>query len=400
MRGLAKLCILLALVAWTSAAARAQGPSLVVEADSGVVLHAYRPDQPWFPASLTKIMTAYLVFEALADGRLRLDQEIEVSKHAASQPPGKAGLRAGRKLKIKTALNAMIVASANDAAVFLAEAVAGTEAAFAGLMTRKARALGLTSTVFVNASGLPAKAQVTTARDMAILAQAIRRDFPSRIGLFSQSRARFGKRSLSTTNGWLTAFKGADGLKTGFTCGSGYNLVGSAVRGGRRLVGVVLGGTSSGQRNAEMTKLLNAAFKVGANGRPRLDQLPAEPPQGRAKAAPEVLGPSRCARSSTKSISLDPGNLPGWGVIFGSFPTEAEAKAAISKNRQAIKSLVRGGRAAVIGRDREGLRRYSALLVDLDQGKAGQACKRLWDSGAYCLAIPPQQLNHPNALWR
>ena len=205
---------------------------------------------------------------------------------------------------------------------------------------------------------------------------------------------------FSTTNGWLTAFKGADGLKTGFTCGSGYNLVGSAVRDGRRLVGVVLGGTSSGQRNAEMSKLLNAAFKVGPSGRPRLDELPAEPPRGRATAAPEVLGPSKCARSSTKSVSLDPGNLPGWGVIFGSFPSQAEAKAAISKNRKAIKPVVPGGRAAVISRDREGLRRYSALLVGLDRGKAGLACKQLWDRGAYCLAIPPQQLNHPGALWR
>ena len=398
VRWIITVCAALALAG--AGAARAQGPSLVVEADSGAVLHAYQPDQPWFPASLTKIMTAYLVFEALSKGRLTLDQEFVISKAAAAQPPGKAGLRAGRKLSIRTALDATIVASANDAAVFLAEAVAGSEAAFAAAMTRKARALGMASTRFANASGLPDKGQVTTARDMAKLARALRRDFPKRIGLFSQRRARFGKRNLSTTNGWLSAFEGADGLKTGFTCGSGYNLVGSAVRGGRRLLGVVLGGDSAGRRNAEMTRLLTAAFKLGANGRPRLDELPPEPSS--ARAAPELLGPSKCARSarSATRVALTAGNLPGWGVILGSYVTEAEAKAAIAESREAIKSAVRGGRAAIIGRDRDGLHRFSALLVGLKQGDAGLACKQLWDRGAYCLALTPEQLNHPKALWR
>ena len=390
--------ILCSAIAFSTTAA-AHGPSLVVEAESGAVLQAEQPDQPWFPASLAKIMTAYLVFETMANGHLTLDDGLPISKAAARQTPVKVGLRAGRRISLKSALNATVVASANDAAVVLAEAVAGSETAFALLMTAKARQLGMDQTVFANATGLPDPASKTTARDMAILVRALLRDFPRQAALFGQSRATFGKGHVATTNGWLKAFEGAQGLKTGFTCDSGYNLIGTAERDGRLLVGVVLGDESSGRRNARMTQLLGRAFKTPADGKPRLDELISEPVRTASLQPPRVLGPSNCSKSS-RNGTLTNGRLPGWGIIFGSFYSQSEAKAVIAKNRKAIGSAQRKGRGAVIKRAQDGPRGYSALLVGLQQADAGQACKRLWDRGAYCLALPPDQLNNPQAIWR
>ena len=378
--------------------AAANTPSLVVDAQSGAVLQADQPDQPWFPASLAKIMTAYLVFESLDQGRLALDDRLPVSKAAARQAPVRVGLRAGKRIRLESALNAAIVASANDAAVVLAEAVAGSESAFALLMTAKARDLGMRQTVFVNATGLPDPDNVTTARDMAILARSLLRDFPDRAKLFSQTRAAFGKGHVATTNGWLTSFQGAQGLKTGFTCDSGYNLIGTAMRGGRTLVGIVLGDRSSGARNARMTKLLSGAFKVPAADKPRLDELARTPASAGTGKPPRVLGPSSCAKSS--KVAAGNGRLPGWGVIFGAYYSRSEAKSVISQNRKAVGKAGRKGRAAVVTRSQDGPRRYSALLVGLQQADAGQVCKTLWDRGAYCLALPPNQLNNPQAIWR
>ena len=388
----------LALALAFAPAAAARGPSLVIEAASGVVLQAEQPDQPWFPASLAKVMTAYLVFETMAEGRLTAETRLPVSKAAAGQAPVRVGLRAGRRVSLESALNAAIVASANDAAVVLAEAVAGSEAAFARRMTAKARSLGMGRTVFANATGLPNAASKTTARDMAILARALLRDFPRQARRFSRARAAFGKGHVRTTNGWLTAFEGAQGLKTGFTCDSGYNLIGTAERGGRLLVGVVLGDESSGRRNARLTKLLGRAFKTPTAGKPRLDELALEPTQASLAQPPRVLGPNDCGR--TRSAALTIGRLPGWGLIFGSYHSKSEARSVIDRNRKVIGRTLRKGRPAVIKREQDGPRGYSALLVGLQQADAGQACKALWDRGAYCLALPPSQLNNPKAIWR
>ena len=376
----------------------AHGPSLVVDARSGAVLQAERPDQPWFPASLAKIMTAYLVFETMAAGHLSWDDVLPVSKAAARQAPVRVGLRAGRRVSLKSALNATVVASANDAAVVLAEAVAGSESTFALLMTAKARELGMAGTVFANATGLPDRSSRTTARDMAILARALLRDFPNQAGLFGQSRAPFGEGHVATTNGWLTAFKGAQGLKTGFTCDSGYNLIGTAERGGRLLVGIVLGDESSGRRNARMTALLGEAFQTASDGKPLIEELTQQPTQTALVQPPRVLGPSNCAQSAKRTLGN--GRLPGWGIILGAYHSHSEAKSVIAENRKALGSALRRGRAAVVAREHDGPRRYNALLVGLKQADAGQACKALWSRGAYCLALPPDQLNNPQAIWR
>jgi D-alanyl-D-alanine carboxypeptidase len=259
-------------VSWISAAlaafavlaggpARASGPALVFDAASGTVLYAEDADDQWHPASLTKIMTAYLTFEALKTGQLKLDQRIPYSERAAEQPPSKLGLNLTATLTIDQALKALIIKSANDVAVVLAEGVAGTQAQFVSRMNETARRLGMSRTLFVNPNGLPAPEQVTTARDLAKLARAVITDFPEYISYWSMFDARIGKIHIGTHNSLLHTFEGADGMKTGFICDSGFNMVASATRDGRHLMAVVLGEATSGKRTIRAATLLEHGFQ-------------------------------------------------------------------------------------------------------------------------------------------
>lgn len=380
-------------------AATPKGASLVIEATSGAVISAENATHPWHPASLTKMMTAYMVFDALADGRLKLDQKVPVSRHAAAQPPTKLGLGRGKEVPVKVLLEALIVRSANDAAVVLAEAVAGDETVFAAAMTRKARALGMYASRFMNASGLPDPDQIVTARDMAILTRALINDFPERFALFSKTQFVLGGRVRPTTNGWMAGYSGADGMKTGFTCGSGYNLVGTVERDGRRLIAVVLGGKTSGARNARMTRLMNAAFAEPVTPTESSLQMRALPKVAKA-AAPYVLPAGQCAVAPAVGTAATDRKLPGWGLVLGSFASKAEAQAVIKGHQKSLKDVTKRGRAAVVAKLRHDPQLYTALLVDLDQQAAGQACKHLWSLGSYCLTVPPKLLNNPDTLWR
>ena len=219
----------------------AAGPALLFDAQSGLVLYAEDQDDQWYPASLTKIMTAYLVFEALKSGQLTLETKARYSEAAFAQPPSKIGLPVGAEMAIDTALKALIIKSANDIAVLLAEAVGGTEAQFVAKMNETAQRLGMTRTRFANANGLPAPEQVTTARDLARLSRAVVRDFPEYAHYWSMLDMRLGKVRMATHNQLLKTFEGGDGMKTGFICDSGYNLIASATRDGVRLMAVVLG---------------------------------------------------------------------------------------------------------------------------------------------------------------
>lgn len=239
----------------------AAGPALVVEVSNSKVLHAEDADNLWHPASLTKIMTAYLVFEAIKAGKLDLKAKIPCSAAANAQPPSKIGVAVGNELTVNVALNALIIKSANDAAVMLAEAVAGSEAEFVTRMNATAQRLGMSRTVFVNPNGLPAPAQVTTARDLAKLARAVLKDFPEYEYLWAKPEMRLGKQRMVTHNGLLRSFEGADGMKTGFTCDSGFNIVATASRDGRRIIAVVLGDHSSGERNVRAASLLEHGFQ-------------------------------------------------------------------------------------------------------------------------------------------
>jgi len=239
--------------------------AVVVDAETGEVLFSRRGDSLSYPASITKVMTLYLTFEALSTGRLSLEDRVVISPKAAAQSPTKLGLPAGASLSVSEAMQALAIKSANDVAVALAEKLGeGSERRFAAMMTLRARELGMVNTHFVNASGLPDSRQVTTARDLAILSRAVLRDFPQHYALFSQQSFTFQGRQMNNHNGLLWRMPGADGLKTGFTSASGYNLATSAVRGNRRLIAVVLGGPSNARRNAKAENLLLTGFELAA----------------------------------------------------------------------------------------------------------------------------------------
>lgn len=240
--------------------------AFVVHADSGDVLFSRYADEKRYPASLTKMMTLYLLFEELEAGRFTLDQDLSVSDQAAGQPPSKLGLTSGSTIDVETAIDALVVKSANDAAVVIAEAISGTEWRFAQRMTAKAQELGMTRTTFRNASGLPNSRQVTTARDLATLGRRLAQDFPQYYHFFATNDFEWNGRTYHTHNAVTENYPGAEGMKTGYTRTSGFNLVTAAKRDGNRLIGVVMGGRSVRGRDSNMRELLDGAFaKISAN---------------------------------------------------------------------------------------------------------------------------------------
>jgi D-alanyl-D-alanine carboxypeptidase len=233
---------------------------LVVEADTGKVLQADNATYPWYPASVTKLMTAYVTLKAVKDGRMSLDTLLTVSPVAASQSPSKMGFRPGTQLTVDNALKMMLVKSANDMAVVLAEGVGGSIDGFSAQMNQTAQRLGMTQTSYVNPNGLPADGQITSARDLAILARAIIRDLPEYEYFVHIPSIRYGRKVTQNFNKLIGRYPGADGFKTGFICASGYNLVASATRNGKRLIAVVLGASSGQMRAVRAAQLLERGF--------------------------------------------------------------------------------------------------------------------------------------------
>ena len=387
MVGLLVLLVLIALPARSATAA-----NIVVDAGTGGVLSADSPNHLWYPASLTKLMTVYVALAEIEAGRLRFEDKIKVSPHAARQNPVTFGLRAGQVISVRDAINAAIVASANDAAVALAEKIAGTEADFAQRMTGTAMELGMFRTFFENASGLPSGNQVTTARDLAILATAFLRDFPQHYGLFSQRSVTIGKRSRGTVNSILSAYEGADGMKTGFTCASGYNMVASAERDGRRLIGIVLGSRNGGARTLEMKRLLDAAFSAGAAPATTLIALADEMTEADSEAPPTILTGSSCAAPELVGSTMidSPDELSGWAVALGDYRNRAKAQKALQAAQAKLGKAAGAGQPAIIKKGVGGITRYSVLLSGLKQASAQKTCKILTDQKAYCVALSPK----------
>ena len=263
--------------------------SIVTEARTGNVLFASNADEMRHPASLTKMMTLYMLFEAMRAGRVELSTPIRVSAEAASRPPSKLGVPAGGTISAETAILALVTRSANDIASAVGEHLAGDEDAFARMMTMRARSLGMTRTTFRNASGLPDPEQVTTARDMALLGRRLFLDFPDRYSYFAVTHFAHGRRMIRNHNGMLHDYPGADGIKTGFINASGFNIVTSAQRDGVRLVGTVFGGNSWHQRNSHMADLLDDGFeRMGVR----------RAPVAMAQATPRVATPVMAARTA------------------------------------------------------------------------------------------------------
>src|SRR3954465_499329 len=285
-----------------------QFSSIIVDGNSGAVLSSNNPDGIRPPASLTKIMTLYLLFERLDAGKMKLDTEMEVSEHASEQAPTKLGLKPGQTLKVEDAIKGLVTRSANDAAVVIAEAIAGDEDEFAKLMTRKARALGMSKTTYRNASGLPNDEQLTTARDQATLGRAIQDRYPRYYRYFATTVFNYRGQSIRNHNRLLGNVEGIDGIKTGYTRASGFNLVSSMRRGNRHLVGVVLGGRSGGSRDATMRNLLAENLEKAATKRTVAAITERNPADGTVDVAEAETAsrPAETAQSSSALAAAEP----------------------------------------------------------------------------------------------
>jgi D-alanyl-D-alanine carboxypeptidase len=308
--------------------------SIVVDNSSGRVTEAVNADAPRYPASLTKLMTLYVTFEALRDHRISLDQVVPVSVHAADMEPTKLGLLPGTRMTVEEAILAIVTKSANDAACALGELVAGDEARFAQIMTLRARALGMTNSTFRNASGLPDPAQVTTARDLALLAHHLITDFPEHYHYFSVPYFTFHGHVIPNHDRMLADYAGADGLKTGYTIAAGHNLVTSAQRGGVRLIGVVMGAASNPERDVHMASLLDDGF--GQFGVPVTHERP-------HFHLPALIGAAEAATLHPRYVSL---RVHSHGV-HGRPLHEAAARVAYGAPPRATYAVAHGRTLAV-----------------------------------------------------
>jgi D-alanyl-D-alanine carboxypeptidase len=307
---------------------------LVVEADTGKVLQAENATNPWYPASVTKMMTAYVTLKAVKEGRLALDGTLTVSPVAASQSPSKMGFKPGTQVTVENALHMMMVKSANDMAVVLAEGVAGSVDGFSAQMNQTALRLGMTQTTYVNPNGLPADGQVTSARDLAILARAIIRDLPEYEYFMHTPSIRYGRRVTQNFNKLIGRYPGADGFKTGFICASGYNLVASATRNGKRLIAVVLGSSSGTMRAVRAAQLLERGFadntltwlRPSLGTVDKLVPIDASPPNLRD----EVCGPKRKrpATDEDADVVASNGSASGGESAISFFTTGLQAPMA------------------------------------------------------------------------
>ena len=390
-----------------------EAESIVIDADTGRVLSEANADAITYPASLTKMMTLYLTFEALNAGQLRLDQYLPVSSEAASKSPTKLHLLSGESVQVQDLILGIVTKSANDAAAVLAEGLAGSEPAFAERMTAKARQLGMTSTVFQNASGLPDPEQHTTARDMAQLALALYHDFPREYRYFATREFYFHGRVILSHNHLLDWYDGADGIKTGYIGASGFNLAASAVRSGHRLIGVVMGGSSAGSRDREMAALLDQGFAdlgiattvvarheppaaapsqaVAENEQPETPR-PREKIGQIAKAAGSIashLSPVAKAEAAPIAHQLRaPSETEHWSIQLGAFRAEVAAEEAA---RSAASVPVASGKPMQIVQPSKGGKDhfYRARLLNFTPQEAQRACAALHKKKIECSVVPP-----------
>lgn len=404
-----------AMPAWAAkarAGAKPQYSAIVIDAQTGAVLHAEAADAKRYPASLTKMMTLFMIFEAIDQRRLRFDTEWRVSSFAAGQSPTKLGLQAGSTITVREVVLGLITKSANDAAVVAAENLAGSESAFAERMTQRAHKLGMSRTTFRNASGLPNPHQVTTASDMARLSRALIRGFPHHYHLFSTSQFTYAGITHHNHNRFMEWFDGADGLKTGYVHASGFNLAASAVRDNRRLIGVVMGGRSPGGRDERMGVILDASFTrnvepalpatrqasaparqapATATPKPELSAVALRPPEPAAdRAAPAPSAP-RIAADPQPAPAQRIATRPGWAVQVGAFNDAGQAHRAAEQARKLAPAALRTAAIDVqkvggSGRDANLLR---ARLSGISSAEARDACRALQRHRKACFTVAP-----------
>ncbi|TAM82487.1 MAG: D-alanyl-D-alanine carboxypeptidase [Acidobacteria bacterium] len=372
-------CLALAALlvgAWTPTASARVQASILLNAGTGKILEAHNPDSLCYPASLTKLMTLYLTFQQLNWGKMTLGQELTVSKHAADQHPTKLYLKPGEQITVQSAILAITTRSANDAAVVLAEAIGGSEEQFARMMNERAHALGMTHTAFQNASGLPDPHQMTTARDMSKLAVAILDDFPEYYRYFKARRFEFRGRTIYGHDHLLARYPGVDGMKTGYTAASGFNIVTSAVRDDHRLLGVVMGGRTAGSRDRHMVVLLNHGFANLHETTP---------------AGAQETGVARTPVARYKKVSLDDTEQEdserpdaGWFVqLGGTFRSPIYAHRALKSALHSDPEVLRQANPLVVKLAND---RYLARFSEMDASAAIEACRFLRHRKFTCAA--------------
>lgn len=371
------------------------GPSLVFDAATGEVISQDRAGEPWYPASLTKMMTAYVVYEKLKRGEMRLDQKLTVSELASKQPASKVGMRPGSTITVDLALQMLLVYSANDMAYVLAEGTSGTFPEFVKLMNAEARRLGMTATHYANPNGLFDPRQVTSARDIGVLASAILRDYPERAHYFSQDHVSLGKRQLRNRNSLLRQMKTADGMKTGFVCNSGFNLAASASENGRKLIAVVLG-APGGKARADLAEMmLTAGFaKPPQPQQMRISQI--------ANAELGALVPADLTQSVCKgkpTAVAKASGLTGWGVSFGSYDKPEIADMALRGRLLGVRDMVDNSTSGVVRVP--GANGYNAMVWNLDQNASLSVCSAARQKpNSYCEVMTPENFASIAALAR
>lgn len=409
------IAVAIAALLFYSVSAHARYAAIVIDADSGRVVHEVEATHRWYPASLTKVMTIYMTFAALESGRLHLSDTLTVSAHAARQPSSKLGLRQGQKIDVEHAIMAVTTRSANDAAVVLAERLGGSESIFASMMTQQARKMGMYNSSFQNASGLPDEGQISSARDLALLSAALIRNFPQYYRYFSATEFAYQGRVLPNTNKILKIYPDADGLKTGFTCGSGYNLIASAKRDGHRLIGVLLGAHSSAERFQQMANLLDLGFEKSRQG--IFGQAVSQIHDANFEPPPFQLSTNRCAgsaaqmgadsgsghhepirikpsKSSLKSTderakrSVKVAGRANWSVMLGDFGRKADADTAIRSARSVLGSAANAGEAQVVKVRVKGKSLWRSEWMGLQPDQARSFCKKLRAKKRNCSLLP------------
>jgi len=369
------------LATFIPSVAEAKYAAFVMDAKTGQVYYARNADTRRFPASLTKMMTLYMAFEALDSGKLQMDQPLPVSRRAAGQAPSKLGLKAGQTITVERAINALSVKSANDVATVMGEAIGGTEANFARLMTKRARALGMKNTTFMNASGLPNSRQKSTARDMATLGKALLDNFPNRYNYFSKLIFKHGKRTYRNHNKLLRTYEGMDGIKTGYIRASGFNLVASAERDGVRLIGVVFGGKTGQSRDAHMASLLNRSW-AKAQSSSTVAALPTPKPSPSGDALePQIPSPQLVLSEPNADIR--------WGVQIGAFRGHSRARSAAGFTAKRLRDLPVTAAIEVTPLHGERETLYRARIVGMERTAASLICRELRRSGSPCVMVTP-----------
>ncbi|MBP7335506.1 D-alanyl-D-alanine carboxypeptidase [Niveispirillum sp.] len=405
-RKLATVVAMAALVAIaTPVAALAKYASIIIDAKTGEVLHEASADTRNFPASMTKMMTLHLVFDALNTGKIRLNQQLPVSRHASTMEPSKLGLQPGDSITTEQCIQALVTKSANDCAVVLAEALGGSEPNFARMMTDRARQLGMTRTTFRNASGLPNAGQLSTARDFARLAQSLIYDHSKYYSYFSASSFTYKGVVHRNHNRLMARYEGMDGLKTGYIRASGFNLAASAVRDGRRLIGVVFGGQTGTWRDNHMADLLDDAF-MGKREAPMLvasnQSKPAKTKVRAKQTAPEtmvaavsdsIIGTANAAPAVATAGSVPVSRANGsWAIQVGAFNDKAQSQRAVNQATQKAGTLLDSATPHLMEVSTTKGTLYRARLTGLDEKTARRACAQLSKSGQKCLTLPPAGL--------